>query len=173
MYGYSYPCPRLPRVRVSLFVRVAFNPSPFLRFQRVFFYLFFSSRSFPNRAMSKHRIWDQYQGWTQQLLEAIKGVRPAEGWPGLLGNIALNLGVGPRAGPPPNPRGFLYTSGAVRSRLRPELVERRGRDRVRNPEQFRENLPDEIGIVSEIAVIRKWQLVCARCGVVFLGVERR
>ena len=36
------------------------------------------------------------------LMEAIKRMGPAEGWPELLGNVAVNLGVLPRAAPTPD-----------------------------------------------------------------------
>ena len=54
--------------------------------------------------MSNDRDWDEFQNWTRQLAGAIKGTRPAEGWPNLLGNVALNLGARTRAAPRPDLR---------------------------------------------------------------------
>ena len=47
-------------------------------------------------------IRGKFQEWARRLLEAINGMGPAEGSPGLLGNVASNLGVRPWAGPMPN-----------------------------------------------------------------------
>ena len=58
--------------------------------------------SFPTLNMSNARDSDKYQNWAQHLFEAIKGMGSPDGWPDLLGNVALNLGVCPCTVPTPN-----------------------------------------------------------------------
>ena len=58
-------------------------------------------RPLPTRVMSDARNWDQFEDWARQLLEAIKGVGTADSWPDLLGNVAIDSGVRPRALPSP------------------------------------------------------------------------
>ena len=52
--------------------------------------------------MSNGPDWDKFQDLTHQVMEATKGMGPAEGWPDLLGSVALNLGVRSMAAPMPN-----------------------------------------------------------------------
>ena len=49
--------------------------------------------------MSNGRDSGQHQDSAWQLLEAIEALSPADGWPDILGNPALNLGVRPMAVP--------------------------------------------------------------------------
>ena len=52
--------------------------------------------------MSSVRDWGEFQDWAQQVLGAITAVGSSQAWPDLLGNVALNLGVCPRAVPMTN-----------------------------------------------------------------------
>ena len=73
----------------------------------------FLFRTSPARVTPYERDWNQYKARARQLLEAIKGMGPAEGWPYLLGNVALNWGVRPRSVPWPNPQSPEIYSGFV------------------------------------------------------------
>ena len=52
--------------------------------------------------MSNARYWEKCLYWARHLLGAIKGMGSSDGWPDLLGNDALNLGVCPCTVPTPN-----------------------------------------------------------------------
>ena len=90
--------------------------------------------------MSDVRDLDKFQDRAQQLLGAIRGMGSSDKCPDLLGSVVINLGVFLRPASMPcvqDPR----TRIAVVTHLR------RLREGFRNPEWFRENLVDRVGVV--------------------------